>query len=93
MRIDYAKIIQTADKRREALQEMEHLLDCLQYYIDLLQEMEVYVGLLKASYGRVDAEGRGLLGAGLHCAMSQIASYDATSANLKRFVSMKEALA
>lgn len=61
MDIDYAKIIETADKRRAVLQELEELLKEAGIQTQKLVEIRDWVSKLDGVFHTLDEEGRKLL--------------------------------
>lgn len=61
MNIDYAKIIETADKRRAVLQELEELLKDAGIQTQKLVEIREWVSKLDGVFRTLDEEGRKLL--------------------------------
>ena len=61
MNIDYAKIIELADKRREVLMALSEKLSKAAAFHGMLEGILEWIGEVHALYGKLDDEGRKLL--------------------------------
>lgn len=74
MNIDYAKIIERADKRREALMALSDKLSKAASFHVVLEDILKWVGEVYALYNSLDDEGRKLLPPSVCTAMQYISA-------------------
>ena len=88
MKIDYGKIIETAERRRNTLQELGSKLEHAKAMEQKLLEVSDWVCDLQNLYGELDQEGRALLPPNVNCACSQLSNtrYDLLAATNIRTV-------
>ena len=72
MNIDYGKIIEAAEKRRENLEELTDEIGYAAGMVEKLREVRAWTTNLRSLYNNLDDEGKKLLPPGINTALSNM---------------------
>ncbi len=99
MKIEFEKIIELANKRKEALENFSNMMENFNEFVDAVDSVETFLKDISVAFYSLDAEGRAMLGPQMNQQLNQwcgsyghVAVMNKAIGHMREFVTVVESV-